>query len=280
MTPTKIPMFPRERALAQCRAPEGGPKSVYAGCGLVLHPAKLSSLSSEGIGVRPSTRHPLDDLLGDSVFQSTVAVIAREVYQVWKISDDVAHCIVLSAIGEPDTLACVQAAFRPKQNLGLAKMIMRRRVIDLLRRDARPANHCSLPDSGADAAEIGARPAAFQDRVDWSPSIQLELRQVNTMVRTALDCFAHQGQKQREQAQLLTRYVLDEVDYSTLSVELTCTKSALRVRVHKAMIALRKHVQTCHPELEQLLESRALTTDGGIDLDSEGYHTMPAANAS
>jgi len=37
-------------------------------------------------------------------------------------------------------------------------------------------------------------------------------------------------------------------------VELDCSENALRVRVHKAMLALRKHIQVCHPELEDLLE--------------------------
>src|SRR5215470_15646627 len=88
--------------------------------------------------VRSSARDQLDDLFGDSSFMKIVAVIAKEVYHVWNISDRDAQCFVLSAIGEPATLACVHAAFSPKRNLTLAKVIIRRRVIDLLRRDARP----------------------------------------------------------------------------------------------------------------------------------------------
>lgn len=207
--------------------------------------------------MRASTRHQLDELLGNSGFLKTVDLITKEVYHVWNLSVRDAYRVVLSAIGEPATLACVYAALSPKQNLALARVIIRRRVIDLLRKDARPNNHCSLSPSAADGAEPQCPPGAFDDPLESTPRVQLEVRQVVELVRTALDGFAAQGDKQQQQAQLLQRYVLDEVGYADLSVELTCSKTALRVRVHKAIVALRKYVQTCHPELEQLLEGRA-----------------------
>jgi hypothetical protein len=43
------------------------------------------------------------------------------------------------------------------------------------------------------------------------------------------------------------------VDNRELSCELSCSENALRVRVCKAMLALRRHVRMCHPELECLL---------------------------
>lgn len=205
--------------------------------------------------MRASTRHQLDELLGNSGFLKTVDLISKEVYHVWNVSDRNAYSVVLSAIGEPATLACVHAALSPRQNLALAKVIIRRRVIDLLRKDARPNNHCSLPLMVD--AEPECPPAGFDEPLESTPSVQLEVRQVVNMVRTALDGFAAQGGKQHQQAQLLQRYMIDEVGYDDLSVELTCSKNALRVRVHKAIMALRKYVQTCHPELEQLLEGRS-----------------------
>lgn len=215
--------------------------------------------------MRALTRHQLDELLGNSGFLKTVDLISKEVYHVWNVSDRDAHGVVLSAIGEPATLACVHAAFSPKQNLALAKVIIRRRVIDLLRKDARPNNHCSLPPA-ADGAEPDAPPGSFDEPLERTPRVQLEVRQVACLVRTALDGFAAQGDKQHQQAQLLQRYMIDEVGYADLSVELTCSKNALRVRVHKAITALRKYVQTCHPELEQLIEGRSPHPAGDEEL--------------
>lgn len=215
--------------------------------------------------MRASTRHQLDELLGNSGFLKTVDLISKEVYHIWNVSDREAYRVVLSAIGEPATLACVHAALSPTQNLALAKVIIRRRVIDLLRKDARPNNHCSLSPSAADGAEPQCPPGTFDEPLESTPRVQLEVRQVVELVRTALDGFAAQGDKQQQQAQLLQRHVLDEVGYADLSVELTCSKTALRVRVHKAIVALRKYVQTCHPELEQLLEGRAPKHPGSHD---------------
>ena len=73
------------------------------------------------------------------------------------------------------------------------------------------------------------------------------------MVRDAVACFATQGRAQQRQARLLQRYALDEAKYSELSTELACSENALRVRVHKAMFALRKHIRECHSDLENLL---------------------------
>jgi DNA-directed RNA polymerase specialized sigma24 family protein len=211
--------------------------------------------------VETSTRDQFDDLLGDSAFRRTVDLIAKEVYHIWNVSDSDAQGFVLSAIGEPATLACVHAAFSPKRNLSLARVIIRRRVIDLLRKDARPTNHCSLSGAGMHSAELAGPPELCSELRDSTPRGQLELRQVTAMVRTALGRFAVQGPRQRQQAMLLQRYVLDEVDYAELSAELMCSKAALRVRVHKAIAALRKYVRAHHPELEHLLEGRALSVD-------------------
>ncbi len=215
--------------------------------------------------MRASTRHQLDELLGNSGFLKTVDLVTKEVYHVWNVSDRDAYGVVLSAIGEPATLACVHAALSPTPNIALARVIIRRRVIDLLRKDARPNHHCSLSPSAADGAEPDCPPGSLDDLLESTPRVQLEIRQIADRVRTALDGFAAQGDKQQQQAQLLQRHVLEEVGYADLSVELTCSKNALRVRVHKAITALRKYVQTCHPELAQLLESRPSRPPGGHD---------------
>ena len=76
-------------------------------------------------------------------------------------------------------------------------------------------------------------------------------RRLVDSVRGAVDCFAAQGNVQRRQAHLLQRYDLDEITYAELSVELGCSINALRVRVHKARLALLKHIRGCHPELEE-----------------------------
>jgi DNA-directed RNA polymerase specialized sigma24 family protein len=202
----------------------------------------------------------LEDLLGDPAFPKVIDLVSKEVMRAWSVSRTMARSFVLSAIGEPNTLASIHDAWvLAKQSggsLGLAKLIIRRRVIDLLRKDARQANHYSLAVT-VDAIETEKTLGAFHDHVQRNPQAQLELREVIQMVRSALACFATQGGVQQRQAQLLRRYALDDASYSELSVELACSETALRVRVHKAMLALRKHIQKCHPELEGFLQTRA-----------------------
>lgn len=200
----------------------------------------------------------LDDLLGDSGFRKVIDLVTLEVTRHWNVSRGTAHGFVLSAIGEPETLGSIHNAWllarSPGESPGLAKLIVRRRVIDLLRRDARQSGHCSLPASTEVEA---ADPAlAFNDLLERSPRAQLELQQIVRMVRGALACFAGQGRIQQRQAHLLQRYALDEVHYAALSTELESSENALRVRVHKAMLALRRHIGVCHPELEGVLERR------------------------
>jgi DNA-directed RNA polymerase specialized sigma24 family protein len=203
---------------------------------------------------RPSCHRQLEELLGDPDFLRIVALTAKEVMRFWRMPCDVARGFVLSAIGEPEALASIYEAWllgRESGEPGLAKLIVRRRVIDLLRRDAAPLAGAMVP---VDAADAELAPGSFDDLVRRNPRVQLELQQVIQLVRGALACFATQGRAQHRQARLLHRYALEELDYSQLAVELVSSAGALRVRVHKAMRALRGHIRTCHPELEQLLE--------------------------
>lgn len=200
----------------------------------------------------------LQDLLRDPGFLKVVDLVASEVMRCWNVPRRTAHGFVLSAIGEPETLGRIHDAWilarNTGENPGLAKVIVRRRVIDLLRREARQTNHCSLP-AAVDADEIDAA-LAFHELLQRSPRAQLELQQIIQLVRSAVACFATQGRIQKRQAQLLRRYALDEVPYPELSIELACSENALRVRVHKAMLALRRHIGVCHPELEDVLGRR------------------------
>lgn len=214
-----------------------------------------STMLKPEFSLPPCNRH-LDQLFADPGFGKTVDLVAREVMRLWGIPHAAAHGFVVSAIGEPDTLACIHNAWSVAtstgENFGLVKVIIRRRVIDLLRKDARQASHCSSPTT-VDAIDTDRTPA-FHELVQRDPRLQLELQQIIHMVRGALDCFSTQGEIQDRQARLLRRYALDEIGYSALSAELACTESALRVRVHKAMLALRKHIRECHGELEDLLD--------------------------
>lgn len=203
-----------------------------------------------------SLTEQLEDLLGDPGFLKVVDLVTSEVARYWNVPRRTAHGFVLSAIGEPETLRGIHNAWLVARNgggsPGLAKVIIRRRVIDLLRRDARQNGHCSLPTT---VDEIDTdRALAFHELLQRNPRAQLELRQIIQLVRSALACFARQSRTQVRQAQLLRRYALDEVNYADLSVELGSSENALRVRVHKAMFALRRHIGVCHPELEDVLE--------------------------
>ena len=186
-----------------------------------------------------------------------IELVAKEVMSTWRLPCKAARGFVFSAIGVPATLVSIHRAWvlarRAGKSLGLAKLIIRRRVIDLLRKDARQANHCSL-STAPTVTEASEGPDSFHDLMERDPRAQLELRQITEMVRGALACFESQGRTQQRQARLLRRYALEDMDYAELAEELGSSEGALRVRVHKAMIALKRHIRECHPELEDLLE--------------------------
>jgi hypothetical protein len=168
----------------------------------------------------------------------------------WNYSRDAARGSVLSAIGEPRALASIHEAWMQAKagiDPGLPAVISRRRVLDLLIRDARRANHRSM-------STLDTEPDAEQTQhalrlVSPDPCTQLECLQFIYLVRGALACFGATGIIQKRQAHLLQRRKLDEVSYRDLATELACSKSALRVRVHAAMKALHRHIARCHPEL-------------------------------
>jgi DNA-directed RNA polymerase specialized sigma24 family protein len=203
----------------------------------------------------PPCTQLLRELFAEPEFQRIVDLVSREVARSWSIDGKTARDFVMSALGEPDVLRRIHTAwFVARQlgtSLGLAKVIIRRRVIDLLRRDARPSSHGTL--AVADDAGLEAAFEAPHQVRPVDPRLRLQLLELAHRLRCAIDCFATQGKTQQRQAQLLRRYALDEASYADLSIELACSENALRVRVHKAMRAFRNHVDECHAELENLL---------------------------
>lgn len=201
----------------------------------------------------------LEVLLADSSFERILRLLAREVMARWHMSWPNARGLVLSAIGEPAVLAGIyEAWFAAGERRGLAKLIVRRRVLDLLGKDARPRWHTWLPDA-TDLGNEEGLVARLEPGIQPIVMGHIARRQIVDAVRDALECFATQGAVQRRQAHLVQRYDLDEVTYAALSAELGCSINALRVRVHKARVALLKHIRGCHPELEELLDVASWT---------------------
>lgn len=197
------------------------------------------------------SKQQLEELLGDPGYSRTIDLLTREVMSTWNLSHTDARGSVLSAIGEPTALARIYAAWvlaktgeKPKH----AAVITRRRVLDLLGRDARRTGHSSLPHPSAEVATDRTY-HSLCTAPEHDPQSQLECRQFIEMVRGAIACFASQGSVQERQAELLRLRHLEERSYTELSAQLACSKNALRVRVHAAMRALQRHLLSCHPEL-------------------------------
>ncbi|HEX8113409.1 MAG TPA: hypothetical protein VF516_37020, partial [Kofleriaceae bacterium] len=202
--------------------------------------------------LRASAREPtlaqqLDALLTDVEFHKLIEAVTAEVVRRWNVPRRTAAGLVMSAVGEPGTLHCVHRAWFLAETRGsgarLAKLIVRRRVFDLLRADARRPLHTSLPRT---SDEIDGALRALDGRIDRDSHAQAELHAVASRVRAALECFARQGPCQARQACLVRRHALDEIDRLDLAAQLACSQNALRVRIHKALRALRKHIEACH----------------------------------
>ena len=203
-------------------------------------------------GIERIATQQLDALRDHAEFPRLVRGAATEVMRAWDVPRKTAAGLVMSAVGEPRTLDSLhQSWFSPDGNaVGLAKVIVRRRVLDLLRKDVRRPHHESLPLA---ADQIDRALGSLADDAQHDPRAQAELNQLVAMVRAALQSFATLGPIQARQAELLQRYALDEVEYPVLAAQLACTQNALRVRIHKAMRALRRYIEAWYPELEDLL---------------------------
>lgn len=193
----------------------------------------------------------LEELLRDPGYLKTIDLLTREVMRTWNYSHSDAHRLVLSAIGEPRALSDIHEAWlvaRAGGNSRLPALISRRRVLDLLGKDARRPGHSSAL-LGSEEIDAEWVPAALRTDANLAPSVQLERAELRAMIRGAIACFAAGGVVQQRQASLLQSRVFDEVSYPDLCLELACTRTALRVRVHAALRAFRRHILSCHPEL-------------------------------
>jgi DNA-directed RNA polymerase specialized sigma24 family protein len=193
----------------------------------------------------------LEELLRDPGYRRTIAALTWEVSTKWRQSRAEARRLVLSAIGEPTALAVIHAAWiagKTGASPKLAAVISRRRVIDLLSRDARRAGHVSLPTT-ADDLDGGGPLDVAETLAHDDPHAQLECKELIQMVRGAIACFAAGSSVRQKQARLLERRILEGASYAQLSMELVCNENALRVRVHVALKALQRHILECHPAL-------------------------------
>lgn len=183
-------------------------------------------------------------LLADPGFRKAIDGAAREAVANWGVPLDEARRAVLSGIGDPGALGPIHDAWIAGKT-GLAKVIVRRRMLDRFAEDARRANHRSI------ALAVDADLGLAASRVDAGPGVleRLVVDQAIEHALAALTCFAALGDKQHEQAALLRRYFIDETPYPQLSSELACSRPALRVRVCKALRSLRTHIASHHPEL-------------------------------
>jgi len=211
------------------------------------------SATSATSAIEPTATQQLDELRERAEFPRLVHGAASEVMRVWNVPRRTAAGFVLSAVGEPRTLACIHRSLFSDTGtaIGLAKVIVRRRVLDLLRSDVRRPHHESLPLAADDVDDVLG---SLADDPQHGPHAQAELDQLVGLVRAALRSFATLGPVQERQAELLRRHTLDEVACADLAPQLACTENALRVRIHKALRALRRHIETCH---------RALSDYGG-----------------
>jgi DNA-directed RNA polymerase specialized sigma24 family protein len=205
----------------------------------------------------PTPTQQLDALFMDAAFSRLIDRAAADTARIWHLPRRVAAGFVMSAVGEPSTLASLHEEwFSARHPSGLAWVIVRRRVCDLLRGDARRPRHESLAATAHRAAALAGLRA---DASAADPRAHVELTEIARLVQAALRSFAALGPTQARQADLVRRHALDGTGCTELAAQLACTPNALRVRVHKAMRALRRHIETCHPELEELLGRAAAT---------------------
>jgi DNA-directed RNA polymerase specialized sigma24 family protein len=185
------------------------------------------------------------ELFADSHFRESLDFVAREAQSNWHTSFATARMSVISGFGQPRDLVAVHDAWA-QGNRALVATILRRRTFDVFRRDARRPGHSSFTVT-AESAE--AVLGMFDHDLRRNPREWLEYLEGIEGVRAAVTCFAACGGHSQDQAQLLVCYFLDETPYAQLSRAFACTRVALRVRMHKAIKALTKHIIECHPEL-------------------------------
>jgi DNA-directed RNA polymerase specialized sigma24 family protein len=207
-------------------------------------PARSDASNPSKSEDRARSEDQLKELLGDIGFLRTIDFVAHEAMANWRMPYDAAFRTVLSAIGHPRHLADVWEAWTDNHK-GLARTILRRRLIDLFRKEAARPGHSSFPLS-----EEGENTGCGVPDTDATDPLRLlHDARVIRGIQAAVASFAARGKRQQRQAFLLQRRIIDDASYAELSVEFGCSPGALRVRVHKAISALRKHIAECHPSL-------------------------------
>ena len=223
----------------------------------------------------------LTALRADYKFLKAIEGTAREAAANWHVSLEEARRTVLSGLGEPNALEQVHGAWITGKT-ALAKLILRRRMLDRFGEDARRPNHRSL--APVEDGDVGL--GRFGADTGPSPFEQLAAGQVVECALDALACFAAKGDKQHDQADLLRRYFSEETPSAQLSAELACSQVALRVRVCKALKALRKHIRKYHPEVwsdDAVAERRGGSTRprrGGRAVRGRAGRSPPALRTS
>jgi DNA-directed RNA polymerase specialized sigma24 family protein len=210
----------------------------------------------EHAGTAREADRQLAELLADPGFAKVLLLLVAEVRRHWRMGPQGAHRIVLSAIGEPAALASIHAAAMRARDAGqkptLAGVISRRRVIDLLRKDARRREHRSLP-AGSQAIEQDPAFRALSAPGEEAPDAQLLRSQRSVRVRGAISAFAEQSPDCARQADLLRRRVCEDTAYRDLARELNCSENALRGRMCAAKTAFGKFIEHRYPDLQDVV---------------------------
>jgi hypothetical protein len=192
----------------------------------------------------------LAELLADPGYARVFRLLTGEVRRRWQMGLRDARRIVLSAIGDPVALASIYAATMQARDAGrkpvLAGVISRRRVIDLLRKDAARPRHRPLP-IGQQEIERDPGFRTLSTSGDDAPDVQIQRSQAGEYVRRTLASFAEQGLDCARQANLLRRRVFDGASYQELAVELGCNENALRGRFCAAKKAFRQFLKDRDP---------------------------------
>jgi hypothetical protein len=129
----------------------------------------------------------LDALLEDPDFLKIIDLVTKEVARRWRVFDSVARSFVLSVVSEPATLLCVYGAWLSAKQAGkkpgLAKLIIRRCVIDLVSQNVRPSGQCSLSIATQEHAKTATIPSAHHDSHKRHLQVERELQQIAQMGR-------------------------------------------------------------------------------------------------
>src|SRR5262245_51891151 len=135
------------------------------------------------------SKQQLEELLRDPGYSRTVALLTKELMSSWNLPHSHANRLVLSAIGDPPALARIYEAWvlaKTGENTRLAALISRRRVLDLLRKDARRPGHSSLPTT-ADEVDADKAFNSLYTSAERDPQKELENQEFIGLMGRALD---------------------------------------------------------------------------------------------